>query len=81
MGGPENGSYATNGGGGGVTMQPSPQVLVRKQSRSSTDQSNEADDVDNNPYEYPQASSSIDTTANSSNEITILNITSILFEP
>ena len=33
---------------------------------SSTDQSNDwVDDVDNNPYEYPQASSSTDTTANS----------------
>ena len=66
-GGPEDGSYATNGGGGGGHDAAFVAGAGGGSNRaSSTDQSNEwVDDVDNNPYEYPQASSSTDTTANS----------------
>ena len=66
-GGPEDGSYATNGGGsGGHYVAFAAGAGGGSNRASSTDQSNEwVDDVDNNPYEYPQASSSIDTTANS----------------
>ena len=66
-GGPEDGSYATNGGGGGGHDAAfAAGAGGGSNHASSTDQSNEwVDDVDNNPYEYPQASSSTDTTANS----------------
>ena len=66
-GGPEDGSYATNGGGGGSHDAAfAAGAGGGSNHASSTDQSNEwVNDVDNNPYEYPQASSSTDTTANS----------------
>ncbi|MFR2573044.1 MAG: hypothetical protein ACLS9T_10185 [Streptococcus salivarius] len=66
-GGPEDGSYATNGGGGGGHDAAfAAGAGGGSNHTSSTDQSNEwVNDVDNNPYEYPQASSSTDTTANS----------------
>ncbi|MFQ9291659.1 MAG: hypothetical protein ACLR3O_06055 [Streptococcus sp.] len=55
------------GGGGGHDAALLLQVLVEEAiTQAQPDQSNEwVDDVDNNPYEYPQASSSTDTTANS----------------
>ena len=66
-GGPEDGSYAISGGGGGGHDAAFAAGAGGGSNRSSsTDQSNEwINDVDNNPYEYPQASSSTDTTANS----------------
>lgn len=66
-GGPEDGSYAINGGGGGGHDAAfAAGAGGGSNHASSTHQSNEwVDDVDNNPYEYPQASSSTDTSANS----------------
>ncbi len=57
---------ATNGGGGGGHDAAFKPQVGGGANHASQPISNEwADDVDTNPYEYPQVSSSIDTTANS----------------
>lgn len=69
-GGPEDGSYAITEGGRGWGGPGDGSYITNRdegsnQSSSSNGINEWGTNANNNPYEYPQASSSIDTTANS----------------